>query len=308
MKKFDGWPVGVVEEMPTKSHAYYERMVAGMVELNFKVLVAEHEDVLSAGPVAGSVLSRTLLFETFTNACCIDDVATVSSLLAQRRILPHLDPPQARAAGLPELNTLHLAASFEAPQIARALIAAVVDVEAGGESGGDGREEDKGEAEGGEGGEDGEEGEDEDAELDGVLELARNRQSLLTRFLDRKDESGHTALMLAARRGRGKMVHILLQAGAGIAATTRDGCSLLHLAVESRDIDTINHILAAGAVVSHPDELEGNTPLHTAALIGAPTIVEILIAAGADVSARNISGAIPYSLATDPATQSAFQP
>ena len=299
----------MVEEMPTKSHAYYERMVAGMVELNFKVLVAEHEDLLSSGPVAGSVLSRTLLFETFTNACCIDDVATVSSLLSQARIAPHLDLPQARAAGLPELNTLHLAASFHAPQIARALIASVAEVEAAGES------REGGEREAGGGGAEGDEGsggdegdEDEDAQLDGVLELARNRESLLTRFLDRRDESGHTALMLAARRGLGTMVHILLQAGAGVAYTTRDGCSLLHLGVESRDIDTVGHLLSAGCVVSHPDDLEGNTPLHSAALMGAPDMVDILIAAGADVSARNISGDIPYSLATDPATRSAFQP
>ncbi|KNC54656.1 ankyrin repeat domain-containing protein [Thecamonas trahens ATCC 50062] len=396
------WPVQPVEQMPTKSKAYYKGMVEDMVELNFKILVAESEELLSSGPRAASVLSHSRLFEEYANACCIDDPQAVEDLLTRGRILPALTPEQARAAGVSPLDAMHVAATYEAPNVVRLLINSVLSspiVDGRASSSDSGTDSDSGPVPGSSRSSDGESGFDksddgnrgrrsgsqsksqsqssspgslrgqlrggdrstsalgvpltgapsssEDAFRSRSVALmrarsqarsrasihgrsrsgrivrgrgwrgdksggeswreTRDRNQLVMAFLDRKDASGMTALMIAARRGHIEVVHTLLQAGASVNTTGPDGRSALHMAVESGHPAVIELLIRAGAPISPTEQHEWSTPLHLAAAAGAADTVYLLCRAGADLAARDVYGRIPISLAPDAPTRDAFE-
>ncbi|KAF8402893.1 hypothetical protein HHK36_010985 [Tetracentron sinense] len=88
-----------------------------------------------------------------------------------------------------------------------------------------------------------------------------------TRFVNIRDGSGATPLHLAARQRRPDCVHVLLDSGALVCASTgRYGCP-------------------------------GSTPLHLAARGGSLDCVRELLAWGADRLQRDSSGRMPYTVA-----------
>ncbi|XP_072983338.1 E3 ubiquitin-protein ligase XB3-like [Typha latifolia] len=88
-----------------------------------------------------------------------------------------------------------------------------------------------------------------------------------TRFVNVRDDNGATPLHLAARQGRPDCVHILLDSGAIVSAST-------------------------GAY-----GFPGSTPLHLAARRGSLDCIRELLAWGADRLQRDSSGRIPYAVA-----------
>lgn len=74
------------------------------------------------------------------------------------------------------------------------------------------------------------------------------------------------------------------------------GWTPLHRAAYGGDADTIKDLVAAGADVDARDQ-NGMTPLHGAALEGHVNVVKVLVAAGADVRARDKNGVTPTDLA-----------
>uniref|UniRef100_A0A0G4G835 Uncharacterized protein n=1 Tax=Chromera velia CCMP2878 TaxID=1169474 RepID=A0A0G4G835_9ALVE len=86
----------------------------------------------------------------------------------------------------------------------------------------------------------------------------------------------------------------------GVNARTERGHCPLHYAVSlymENCTETIHILLDAGANVNvKTDEPEGahlDTPLHFAATFGITEVVELLVAAGAQVSAQNSDGITP---------------
>ena len=76
--------------------------------------------------------------------------------------------------------------------------------------------------------------------------------------LERKDESGRTALHVAVGGGDVGMAMLLLDAGANVAAKMDDGaCQALHLAAQQGDEEMVSVLLGAGADVL-ARELEGD--------------------------------------------------
>ncbi|KAK4285339.1 hypothetical protein QN277_002047 [Acacia crassicarpa] len=105
-----------------------------------------------------------------------------------------------------------------------------------------------------------------------------------------------TALCMAAAskkdhaiEGR-ELVRILLAAGADPSAQdSQYGCTALHTAVKSNDVELVKVILAAGVDVNIRNE-QNSTPLHLALTSGAKSCVKLLLSAGADYNLLDDDG------------------
>jgi hypothetical protein len=73
----------------------------------------------------------------------------------------------------------------------------------------------------------------------------------------------------------------------------------VHHLVWVKDLDRIQSILAENPELVHSKNIFGRTPLHTAVLIGNKDIVELLIAKGANVNARDNMDETPLTYAFD---------
>ncbi len=106
--------------------------------------------------------------------------------------------------------------------------------------------------------------------------------------LDQPQESGWTAVMWAAAKGRYDIAEYLLANGANPNKADAKGTTALHLASNqaTSQVEIVRLLLAHKAAVNAKDQ-DGNTPLL---LAQNPAIIEALVGAGADVNAANKEG------------------
>ncbi|MDH6574759.1 ankyrin repeat domain-containing protein [Kitasatospora sp. MAP5-34] len=94
----------------------------------------------------------------------------------------------------------------------------------------------------------------------------------------RDQDSGLTALMIAAGRANAPLVRLLLDAGADLyTADSRGGGTALHKAVQGGDPETVRLLLAAGAFVDAVAATTGHTPLMDALWYKWPEVVAVLL-------------------------------
>ena len=110
---------------------------------------------------------------------------------------------------------------------------------------------------------------------------------------DTRDASGSTALMYAAAFAPEATMQLLLTAGANVNAANQNGATALMWA--THDPAKVRLLLGRGADVdaARPD---GATAVFAAALRGNPQVVELLVAAGADVRKGKVSAPWPLTL------------
>src|SRR5678815_3473696 len=88
----------------------------------------------------------------------------------------------------------------------------------------------------------------------------------------------------AVMRGKKDLLRSLLQQKADVNAPQVDGTTALHWAVLADDLEAADLLLRAGARISAVNR-EGATPLQLAALNGSAGMLERLVKAGADPNA-----------------------
>jgi ankyrin repeat protein len=105
-------------------------------------------------------------------------------------------------------------------------------------------------------------------------------------------------LLYATFGGDWRMIEFLLRQGTNPNEVDDDGISLLAWATICNHVDTVQGLLARGAQVNHVDK-HGMTPLLYAASIdfGDTAVLAKLIAAGADLKAKNKQGLTAFELA-----------
>lgn len=112
--------------------------------------------------------------------------------------------------------------------------------------------------------------------------LVRHRQ------IDVNAVNGHdeTPLMYLAVIGETKRAADLIAKGAKV---NRLGWTPLHYAASKGHLETVKLLLSHKALVNAPSP-DGTSPLMMAAYAGSEDVVRVLLAAGADVTARNLRG------------------
>lgn len=100
-----------------------------------------------------------------------------------------------------------------------------------------------------------------------------------------------------ARMGTGEEIARTLKASPALRdARAGLGMMPIHLAATNPDIGALKVLIAAGADVNAKDD-EGTTPLHLAAYSNRIEHAKLLLEAGADVDARTAAGRTPLSMA-----------
>ncbi len=94
----------------------------------------------------------------------------------------------------------------------------------------------------------------------------------------------------AAMRGDLDAVRALIDQGADVNGAHGDGMTALHWAAENGSAPTAELLMSAGANLSAVTRLGGYTPLHLAAKAGSAEVVRVLLEAGANPRAATTSG------------------
>ena len=101
----------------------------------------------------------------------------------------------------------------------------------------------------------------------------------------------------AARIGSGAEVARIIKENPAMRDTrTGLGSTPLHLAATNPDVTAVKALLAAGADVNAKD-MDGNTPLHMAAYTNRVENAKVLLEAGADVNIVSSGGRTPMAMA-----------
>jgi len=118
--------------------------------------------------------------------------------------------------------------------------------------------------------------------------------------IERPDVQGLTMLMWASAYGQTPTVQLLLSMGADVNCIGREEETPLHLAASAPPSsgchELLTLLLRSGARVDSEDE-NGVTPLMFACINNHSHAAHELLAAGADITKRNINGDTAYGLA-----------
>jgi ankyrin repeat protein len=103
----------------------------------------------------------------------------------------------------------------------------------------------------------------------------------------------------AASRGDLELVRTLLRQGADANTPQGDGMTALHWAAQSGNAAMADVLIRAGAIVTATTRLGAYTPLHLASANGRADVVQVLLAAGSSPAALTSTGVTALHMAAD---------
>ena len=118
-------------------------------------------------------------------------------------------------------------------------------------------------------------------------------QSLSHDTLEQADWRDERPLHWASRRGRVDVIRFLLDRGVNLESENKNGLTALALAIEDSHLEAAALLLSAGADVDARGGYAGGRLLHRAVAVRSPTLVELLLANGAEVDAQDWAGKTP---------------
>lgn len=110
--------------------------------------------------------------------------------------------------------------------------------------------------------------------------------------LDSPDDEDRTPLQWAAEKGSAQVAQLLIEAGANIHLRDSFGTPLMRATFYGHP-SVIRVLLSAGARPDARGAEKQSTPLHGAAMTGKPKITQLLLENGADIDARDEHGNTP---------------
>ncbi|XP_033635280.1 transient receptor potential cation channel subfamily A member 1 homolog isoform X2 [Asterias rubens] len=124
-------------------------------------------------------------------------------------------------------------------------------------------------------------------EVQALTVLLDHRKHKAKKLLMESDRYNNTPLHIAAEKGYIQIVKILLERGASLEAKNEEEQTALHLASKHGRVHTLNELVRQDITGINDEDENSNSPLHLAATEGHAKCVLALIAAGADIEARN---------------------
>ena len=122
------------------------------------------------------------------------------------------------------------------------------------------------------------------------------------------NDLGYTALHLAIQEGHTDIARLLIEKGADLNVKHSNGWTALHFAVQKGHKEIVVLLLSSGAYKADKNDINarnciGETALHVAARLGreeiGDEIINLLIARGADVNAKDDIGYTAVKLAAE---------
>ncbi|XP_062385508.1 ankyrin repeat and SOCS box protein 4 isoform X1 [Sardina pilchardus] len=110
--------------------------------------------------------------------------------------------------------------------------------------------------------------------------------------------NGKTPLHVACAASHVDCVALLLEYGARINRLSHSGHTVLHYCITKESVDCANHLILNGADVNLTGQnIDDDTPLHTAARYGVPELTALYLAHGAKVNTSNCRLETPLIIA-----------
>lgn len=118
--------------------------------------------------------------------------------------------------------------------------------------------------------------------------------------INARNSEGITPLLIAVENSSTENIRLLTSLGAEFSISDNDGNTALHIAIKNDNEDVIDLVLAENQKAINETNINGLTPLHSAAMtVQNIEVLEKLVSKGADTSIKTPFGESAYDLAKE---------
>jgi palmitoyltransferase len=119
----------------------------------------------------------------------------------------------------------------------------------------------------------------------------------LKSYINKTDIFGNTAILYAAYRGNILIIRSLIECGADVNVTSKNGLNVLHMAAQGNNPNIIIYFKIKYNISVLSTDLQGNTPLHWASYNSSEEAINFLLSYMTDINIKNNDGKTPLHIA-----------